>query len=314
MTDTTQGDQGAEHQDAGEDAPETVALAREMGWKPEAEWKGDPPKGGFHSATEFLRRGEKILPIVRADAKKAKEEAAALRSEMEQMRNDHRDTIKRIERMSNVALEQQRLQITNQYTAAKEAAVEVGDKVAYREADKAERESLKAIDDRLKENDADSGGKKDERKTAEMPREVKEVLDGWLAENTWFNSDEELNAVAQARHMKLLREKKGLTLRQNLDEVREYVKKRFPEHFADEGDEQDEDDPPRRKGSPVEGGSRLGGGNGGSKFSKLPAEAKAAADKFIKEDKLFLDAGETPEKNLAQARERYATQYFGDMK
>ncbi|HDA7234988.1 TPA: hypothetical protein O5T43_002567 [Staphylococcus aureus] len=54
----------------------------------------------------------------------------------------------------------------------------------------------------------------------------------------------------------------------------------------------------------------MAGGSGGSKFSKLPADAKAQADKFIKEDGLFLEKGETVEKNLSQARERYAAAYL----
>lgn len=287
------------------DAPETVALAREMGWKPEGEWKGDPPRGGFVSATEYIRRGEKILPIVRAEAKRAKDEAAALRAELETMKSEHRDTIKRIERMSNAALENQRLQITAQYTQRKEAAVEVGDKEAYRQADKDEREALKAIDERVKEND---DGKDKDKSKPELPREVKEIIDEWVGANNWFNTDEEMNAVANARHMKLLKEKPGLGLKDNLAEVRQYVMKRFPEKFAE--DDPEEDETPRRKGSPVEGGSRLNGaGASSSKFSKLPKEAKDQCDRFIKEEGLFLQKGETAEKDLAKARERYAEQY-----
>lgn len=288
-----------------QESPETIALAREMGWKPEEEWKGPPPKNGHLSATEYVRRGEKILPIVNARARKAEERAAQLEQKLERMENDHRDTIRRIERMSSVALEQQRLQIAAQYGARKEAAVEVGDKEAYRQADKDEREAIKAIDERLKEETKPAADK-----PKELPSEVKGVIDAWIADNSWFNSDEEMNALAQARHMKLLKEKPGMTLRQNLDEVREYVRKRFPEKFGEAEEEETEDETPRRRGSPVEGGSRLGGGGGGSKYSKLPPEAKAICDKFIKDDGLFLKDGESVEKDLAKARERYAEQYL----
>jgi hypothetical protein len=53
------------------------------------------------------------------------------------------------------------------------------------------------------------------------------------------------------------------------------------------------------------------GGKGGS-FARLPKEAQIQADKFIKEDGLFLEKGETVEKDLAKARERYAKQYLED--
>src|SRR3989304_3769564 len=239
MTDTTQGEQESPEQDD----PQTVALATEMGWKDPSQWKGDPPKGGHLTATEFVRRGEKILPIVNARARKAEQEAASLRAEIEAMRGEHRDTVKRIERMSNAALENQRLQIAAQYGARKEAAVEVGDKEAYRQADKDEREAIKAIDERLKETDDDKGKTE---KPRELPREVKSVIDGWIGENPWFNMDEEMNALANSRHMKLLKDKPGMTLRENLDEVREYVKKRFPEKFGETEESDEEDEQPRR--------------------------------------------------------------------
>lgn len=309
MTDTTQGDQV--QQEAEADDPETVALATEMGWKDPSQWKGDPPKGGHLTATEFVRRGEKILPIVNARARKAEERAAKLEQELDNMRSEHRDTVKRIERMSTAAIEQTRLRTIAEYTAKKEAAVEVGDKEAYRQADKDEREAIKAMDDRLKENDKKDDDKPEKR---ELPREVKAIIDDWISDNQWFNTNKRMNSYANTIHMELQEDKPGLSLRENLAEVRKEVIRRFPEAFGAKDDEEEEDDPPRRRGSPVEGGSRLGGAGGGSKFSKLPAEAKAACDKFIKEDRLFLEPGETPEKNLNQARERYATQYLEDSK
>jgi hypothetical protein len=119
-----------------------------------------------------------------------------------------------------------------------------------------------------------------------------------------------MQMVANAHHGKLLKDKPGLTLAENLEETRKYVAKRYPEKFkADDDDEQGDDDKPAR-GSRVEGGSRVAGGSSGSAYSKLPADAKAQADKFIKEDGLFLEKGETADKDLSKARERYAKQYL----
>jgi hypothetical protein len=293
-----------------QDPPEAVQLAREMGWKPESEWTGNPPKGGFVSASEYLRRGEKILPIVNARARKAEEEVQKLRRELEEERNDRRETIKRLDRMSTVALENQRAQLEARYAALKEAAVEIGDKAAYRQAESDEKKALKDIDDRLKDEEDDP--KREPEKKA-LPKQVQEVVDAWLEDNEWFNKEPELNAVANAIHIKLIREKPGLSLAENLAEVTKRVKKRFPEMFGEAEDEEEEEMP--RRGSRVEGGTRINNGAGGrSLYAKLPAEAKAAADRFIKDDGLFLEKGETVEKNLSQARERYAKQYFGDEK
>jgi hypothetical protein len=99
-------------------------------------------------------------------------------------------------------------------------------------------------------------------------------------------------------------------LADNLEETRKYVAKRYPEKFGKEdADDEGEDDKPAR-GSRVEGGSRVPGGGGRSKYSQLPADAKSQCDKFIKEDGLFLEKGESADKDLAKARERYATQYL----
>lgn len=296
-----------EQTDTPQDSPETVQLAKEMGWKNPDEWKGDPPKSGFVSASEYVRRSEKVLPLVNARARKAEGEVSALRAELETTRQDHRKTIDRIERMSTLALSQQREQLEHRYAARKEAAVEVGDKDAYKQAVKDEKEAVAALDERMKEPEPE---KKNEG--SKLPKAVEDIIEGWRSENPWYVDEpgDEMTAYANARHVRLQKEKKGLSLKENLEQVTKDVRKRFPEHFDDAGDEGD--DEPRRRGSPVESGSRMNGGGQGSGFSRLPADAKKQADRFIKEDGLFLEKGETLEKNLAQARERYAKQYFGD--
>ena len=296
-----------------QDAPETVTLARDMGWKSEAEWRGEPPKNGFVSATEFVRRSEKILPIVNARARKAEEEASKLRTELDQSRQEYRKTIERIEKMSTVALEQQRAQIEARYAAKKEAAVEVGDKAAYQDAVKEEREVTRALDERLKDEPDEKKAKPDD---AKLPKALQEVIDGWLDENPWFNTEVELNALANAHYVKLTKEKPGMGERAKLDAVRSYVAKKFPESFEDiKPFGEDDDDEPRR-GSRVEGGSRINGGSGRTGYAALPKEAKEIADRFAKEG-IFSKPGEDPvdnDKDFAKARERYAAQYFGDQK
>jgi hypothetical protein len=279
--------------------PGTEREARAMGWVPEGEWKGDPPKHGFKSAAEFVQRGNEVLPIVN---KRLKEENETLKGDLAKLEKETAAKIDNINRMSKVALDRQRKQIEADFEARKEAAVEVGDKAAYKEADKAGKEALAEFDKAAAEPE-----KKAEEKTDkfDIPESVKKTVEGWVSENDWFKSDEEMNAVANARHSKLLKEKPGLTLAENLAEVRAYVQKRFPEKFADDDDE------PKR-GSPVEGGSRVNGAGTKSVWSRLPKDAQSQADRFIKEDGLFLEKGETIEKDLQKARDRYAREYLGE--
>jgi hypothetical protein len=86
----------------GEDTAE--AEAREMGWVPESEWKGDKKPAKFFSAAEFIERGQTILPIVQKRAKDAEAKLDALKKE-------HEDRFAKIERMNQIALDKQRTKL-----------------------------------------------------------------------------------------------------------------------------------------------------------------------------------------------------------
>jgi hypothetical protein len=299
-------------------APEEMEKAKAIGWKSPKEWKGNPPKNGFVKAKEYLERAETVIPIMRAENKKLKDELAEARADLKTFKEETSKTVAKMAQMSKVALDRQRAQLEDKYSAAIDAATEVGDKDQVRKLREAERKDLKEFDEKVEEAAEVKAAKTEEAKkdvNGALPKEVQDTIGTWIAENNWYSTDPEMQAVANAFHGKLLKDKPGLTLAENLAETRKYVAKRYPEKFGkdEEVDDQGEDEKPAR-GSRVEGGSRSPGGGGGSKFSKLPADAKAQADKFIKEDGLFLEKGEDPVKDLAKARERYAADYFGDEK
>lgn len=277
--------------------PEQVERARALGWKSPKEWKGDPPPNGFQKASEYAERGETVLPLINSQLAKSNKELKEAKQAFEDFKKESLKTAERNERMYKLALNQQRKQITSEFEARKEAAIEVGDKETYRQINKEEKETLKTFDEEAKEKVEE---KKDAK--ADLPKAVED----WVASNPWFNSDDELRAIAVARHGKLLKEKPGLTIEENLDLVLKHVKSKYPEAF---GIEDDEEDKPSR-GSRVEGGSRGGSGSGRSAWSKVGPDVKAAADKFIKNDGVYILKGETVEKNLQNARERYAEDYL----
>lgn len=291
--------------------PEVEQEARKLGWKPPEEWRGEPPKNGFESAAEYLERANRQVPLLRKQLDTERQARIDLERRLDRQSKEHAATVRDIQRMSKVALDTQREQIEARYDGMMERAVESGDTEAFRQARREKTEAMAKIDERLRPDDIEAD-KTTKTADAELPPAVKATVDGWITENSWFVSDAEMSALANAYHARLLREKPGLTLVQNLEAVRKYVAKRFPERFDEaEGEdvESGEERPVRR--SPVEGGSRMAGAGGGrSLYSKLPADAKAQADAFIKQDGLFLERGETPEKDLAKARERYAQKYF----
>lgn len=293
--------------------PEDIENAKKMGWKDPAEWKGAPPRGRFLKAKEYLERAETVIPIMRSENKKLKDEADQLRKELKEFKEETKLTVANMAKMSKVALDRQRNQLEDKYSAAIDAATEVGDKDQVRKLREAERKDLKEFDEAAEEVKEAKTEKGKESVNGALPKDVQDTIGHWIGENAWYSGDEEMQAVANTYHGKLLKEKPGLTLAENLAETRKYVAKRYPEKFKVEDEPDDEDEKPAR-GSRVEGGSRNAGGGGGSRFSKLPADAKSQADKFIKEDGLFLEKGEDPVKDLNKARERYAADYFGDDK
>lgn len=287
-----------------EDTPETIAKAKEMGWVSPDEWRGDPPKNGFRGAAEYVKNSERVMPLINARARKAEERVAALETELNTTRAEHTRNLDRIERMSRATLENQRSQIEAEYEAKKTYAVETGDRATYQALVKQEKEVTKAFDERAAEVEKPKPKAGDDQPG--IPKEVKATLDTWFADNPWYHSDGEMNALATAVHNRLMKERSGLTLAENLAEVRNYIKKKFPDKFG-AAEEEGEDDPPAR-GSRVEGSARTGGGRQ-TQWSRVPPENRKIAEN-AGHISYYLESGETMEKNKTQAQERWATKYF----
>ena len=285
-------EEAEEAEEQSEQADPVETEARSMGWVPLEEFRG--PKDQWRDASEFVERGKNVLPIVNSLLKKERAKTSQLETKMERLNAEWGEKLGRLERMSATALERQREQLIAQYEAKKEEAVERGDRDAYNAARDGEAKALANLDAKIDATEKQPSAAQD------LPPHIREVLADWVAENPWFQSDNELNGVATAHHSKLLAEKPGLTIEQNLERVRAYVSKRYPEKFGLE-----EEDKPRR-GSRVEGGSRSPGGGGGL-YAKLPSEVKAIADKQVA---LYLEPGETAEKDGLKAKERWAKVYW----
>lgn len=284
-----------------------VTEAKALGWKDPKDWKGAPPKNGFVKASEYVKRGETVIPIIKSQLSKSEKEKETLAKEFAAYKTEQTEKFARMEKMTGAALKRQRDQLEEEFSTRIDKATEVGDTAKVRELRQKEREALKEFDAEAAET------KKEEKKEAKdgLPSDVQETIAAWIKANDWYETDEDMQAVAVRHHGKLLRDHPSWSMERNLEETRKYVMKRFPAEFADKKDDEGDDDKPKRRGSPVEGGGSRGGDAGGrSSWSKIPAEAQKQADKFIKDDGLFLNKGETVEKDLQRARERYAAQYL----
>ncbi len=256
---------------------EIETEAREMGWKPQSEWKGKPDD--WKDAGTWVARGKEILPIVSGELKKSKAEVAELRASLKRLETMGEKTLAR-------ELERQRVQLTEKFDAQKREAVRTGDEEAYDKADKAQRTALKDLDETAKDKIDEApvkGGLRPADKTA---------MDEWMGENSWFKESAKLRRDMDDNFDDVSREMPGASMADKLAEARARTVSDNPGKFGRTAK-------PARNA--VEGGSR--GANGGSQnlASKLNAVELAQADKDIAKGKY---------KN----RQEWATVYFEDDK
>lgn len=238
---------GAETSDLGT----TEDQARRMGWSPKEEFRGAPEK--WTDAETFVKNGMESLPILR-------ERNRTLQRSVE----DLTKSVGEFKKMSDTAYERAYSKAKKELEAEVKRAAKAGDEqgaaaasteLADLEADKAKREAVKDQDD--------------------------PVFNNWAAENAWYN-DPDLKVEAEGEAFKLRKrgeKSEGVAF---LDKVKEKIKERFPEKFAN----------PRRQGNGSVERASPGGDETASRGKKgwdsLPADAKAAGERYVKQ-KLFKD-------------------------
>lgn len=223
-------------------APEVEEKARKMGWTPKEEFRGDPDK--WRGAAEFVERGENMLPIVRKTVEKQEREIADLKKSIKEFSEYHTKTEQRAYERALKDLKTKQIE-----------AVAAADTATFVEIDKEIAELNKDISVKPKASDEHPDYKP------------------WLEKNKWAEDDTELAAYAEGQAVYL--RKKGVKVEgaEFLDMVAERVKKEFPDKFSN----------PRRNSAPsVEGATNLAKRGGGRTYADLPAEARAACDRAVK--------------------------------
>lgn len=195
-------------------------------------------------AGEFVKRGEESLPILRERLRKADATIADLSK-----------TAAEFKKMSDTAFDRA-------YTKAKrdlESEIEEKAKAGDGAGAKAAAKELAELET--------------EKKEREVKNEADPVFDAWQAQNDWYK-DHELQVEAEAIAFKLRKRGEKSEGTAFLDRVKDEMKKQFPEKFGN---------PRRQAASGVE--RSAGGGEGGGKkgWDQLPAEAKEAGARYIKQ-------------------------------
>lgn len=222
--------------DAGDPAVE--ARAREMGWKPLAEYRGPP--GKWQPAAQFIERGENILPIVRQQNRALTERLGKLEGEVTGLRNtasEQLQIIKDLREMGRTASKRGYDQAMAEIKAKQRAAVEAGDTKSYDQlVDQAE----------ALESERPAAAVEPVRPAAEPPARpsapaLREPTKNFIADNPWFSNNKLLADTMIALHQEVLSERQANDAsliadpaleRELLEEAKARVVERYPERFG----------------------------------------------------------------------------------
>ncbi len=276
-----------QHHEPAADAGDVESRARAQGWVPKEEFRGPPEK--WRDAGEFVRHGEENLPVLR-ERLRAMERTV---NDLRQGQTQHQDTVQRLAKMSEVALQRQREQIVASYEAAMRDAATVGDVARYDQLRQDQVQAVQNHDRRVYEagqNPQHQPGYQQPGQQQALPPAPPE-FEAWANRNQWFRSNTTLQNALLIEAKDIESQYPGMQPMEVVLQAEKAVRRRYADKFG----------PPAaqsRQPSAVEGGSRFaGGGSRQRSAADLPADARAQGERFIR-DGLF--------KNLND----YARDYF----
>jgi len=259
-------------------APEIIEEAKLMGWVELEAFKGNPEK--WTPADEYVERGKTILPIVKAQGEKWKQELIKSNEELKATKAEIQDLKKTMEKVIKTHQKISESEYNRAMETLKKQQLE-----AVNNADSEEFERLETERGKIQKPEVIETAPE----TPAKPGFVSE----WENDNKWFIEKPHLGMYAEAIESFVAKQNKGKSGREILDLVTEEVKKRFPEDFQNAN---------KSKPSAVDGGevqSAGESGNGKKTYRDLPKDAKDACDMFIKQ---------IP----GMTREKYVAEYFAD--
>lgn len=208
------------------------SLAREQGWVPPDEYRGDEGRPPI-SAEDYLRKGFEIRGSMKNRIENMDGQLASMRNAMGKLTEHY-------ERKTKSEIAKAREEIM----AEKDAAIEDGDKEAVRAADK-------KLDDLRTEETAIEPSK---RQPGEVSGDQTPVFKEWHEKNNWYGRDRAMSAVAEDAADRFYTDNPGAPESQMLAHVRGIVEQEFPQKLSDPGDRGG-----NGTASPVEGAHRNAG-------------------------------------------------------
>ncbi len=270
----------------GQDA-ELEAKARRMGWKPATEFRG--PEHLWKDAESYVRAGEQELPVLRERYRALDDRFSKQERELTTAKSsidDVKKTLTEFVDFSRQSEQRSYEKAKRELVAQMRQATSMADTAAFDVAEQ-RLQQIESEREHSRPKVTEREPKVTEREQPQPPVEVQ----SWVNDNPWFNNDVTLRAYATALHGELLSRSPNLTLRDNLAEVRRTVMDRFPDKFGIKPEPKVEkrENENRERAQAVgtssvttESGNRQAAGKK-KNYNDLPAEAKAACDKFVKE-------------------------------
>ena len=254
-----------------ENAVEAVEKeARILGWVPKEEFRD-----GDHwvDAETFVKRGKEINPILRKNNETLLKKLDEATREVAEIKK----VAKEFEKFQKEAADRKVNELKQELADLREKK-----KIAISSGDGDAVVTIDEAIDNVKEKQAEA--KKEPEKAPESkPQTLDPLVTAWMEDNPWFTSDDKYTRIADTI---------GVSINQNFPHLRGKA-------FFEKLDEELAEVLPTKykkgeRGSPVEGStkgsSRPSGGRNRQTYDNLPADAKAACDKFVKQGLMTKEA------------------------
>ena len=246
---------------------EVLHEAESQGWVPKERFRGN--ESDWVDAETFVKRGREILPILRKnnenlikDLNQTKEQLKEFKEAAEEFKKFQREAYER-----KAAEYERRIQEIKESRAQ---AISDGDGQKVNALD----DALDAAKDELKEA---KQAAKDAEKTPTQPSSdaLDPGLQAWLDKNTWFGQDKRMTGIVNGIGESLRLEFPLLKGQEFLDKLDEVLAEEFPNKFGKQT--------PTSRVESGSGRASRGSSSNAQTYDNLPAEAKAACDRFVKQ-------------------------------
>lgn len=244
-------EEAAKAEKAEADKPDAETLAKRMGWAPKENWRGKEDQ--WVGAQEFLDRAN----------------PAMLMERLSKMESSHQKTVQSMERMNKAALERQKAELTAKRDELEAQYVARGDAQAVRE--------LNQNYDRISaELDAGQHQAPQQQQVQRAPE-----VDSWIEQRPQFKTDPMFYDAADKMMTAIEAQMPGKSVSEHLAELDKRLAPRFPDIYQQA----------KASEAPPAGARQMDGVKVSTKkssnyASRIPAEAKAQGERFVK-DGLF---------------------------